>query len=144
MANNGVPYSLAARAAYDFAVSRGWARAMLPAEVPLRLPALLAGLGSLVVIALLARRWGGAWAGMIAATVAAVHPWHVRYSTEARSHSLVLLLALALFYAVASRPEAVLGLSYRTSDEEGKCVRWPARPLGRRPDEHPGLTALGL
>ena len=93
MANNGVPYSLAARAAYDFAVSRGWVRAMLPAEVPLRLPALLAGLGSLVVMALLARRWGGAWAGMTAATVAAVHPWHVRYSTEARSHSLVLLLA---------------------------------------------------
>jgi ATP-dependent helicase/DNAse subunit B len=26
----------------------------------------------------------------------------------------------ALFYAVASRPEAVLGLSYRTSDEEGR------------------------
>jgi len=109
MANNGVPYSLASRAAYDFSVARGWAAATLPAEVPLRLPAFLAGLGSVGVIALLARRLGGAGAGVAAAWLAAVHPWHVRYSTEARAHSFVLLLAPLLPLALARAVESGRG-----------------------------------
>ncbi|MFN0129336.1 MAG: glycosyltransferase family 39 protein [Verrucomicrobiales bacterium] len=93
MANNSVPYSLVSRAAYDWAVAQGWAAATLPAEVPLRLPAFLAGLGSVGVVALLARRLAGPAAGVVAGALAAVHPWHVRYSTEARGHSFILLLA---------------------------------------------------
>ena len=93
MGNNGVLYSLLSRACYDGAVAAGRARATLPAEVPLRVPAMLAGLGSIGVIALLACRLGGPVAGVAAAVLAALHPWHVRYSTEARGHSLVLLLA---------------------------------------------------
>jgi hypothetical protein len=101
MGNNGVPYSLLSRASYDWAVANGRAEATLPAEVPLRMPALLAGLGSIVVIALLARHLGGPVAGLAAAVLAALHPWHVRYSTEARGHSLVLLLAPLLPLALA-------------------------------------------
>ena len=105
MANNGVPYSLAARACYDWAVKTGRAVATLPAEVPLRVPALVAGLGSIVVMALLARHLGGAGAGVLAAVLAALHPWHVRYSTEARGHSFVLLLAPLLPLALARAVE---------------------------------------
>lgn len=106
MANNSVPYSLASRAAYDWAVAQGRATATLPAEVPLRLPAFLAGLGSVVVVALLARRLAGPAAGMVAGALAAVHPWHVRYSTEARGHSLILLLAPLLPLALARAVES--------------------------------------
>ena len=105
MGNNGVPYSLLSRACYDWAVARGRAQATLPAEGPLRVPALVAGLGSIAVIALLARRLGGPAAGVAAAVLAALHPWHVRYSTEARGHSFVLLLAPLLPLALARAVE---------------------------------------
>ncbi len=106
MANNSVPYSLMSRAAYDATVARGRAAATLPAEVPLRLPALAAGLGSVVAIALLARRLAGPLAGALAAALAAAHPWHVRYSTEARGHSFILLLAPLLPLALARAVES--------------------------------------
>lgn len=60
-------------------------------EWPLRVPSLIAGLGSLVALACLLRRWGASATGLLASAFIAVHPWHVRYSTEARGYALALL-----------------------------------------------------
>jgi hypothetical protein len=60
-------------------------------EWPLRVPSLIAGLGSLVALPCLLRRWGASATGLLASAFMAVHPWHVRYSTEARGYALALL-----------------------------------------------------
>lgn len=64
---------------------------MVP-EPALRIPAFLAGLGSIVAAALLAVHLGHPVAGVAAAWLLALHPWHVRYMSEARAYSLALLL----------------------------------------------------
>lgn len=65
----------------------------------IRLPVLLAGLGSLVTMALLLRRWGAPLAGLVTAVFLAMHPWHVRYGVEARGYAFMLLLVpLLLIY----------------------------------------------
>jgi hypothetical protein len=58
----------------------------------MRVPSLIAGLGSLVTLALLLRRWGVPWLGLLAAAFMALHPWHVRYSTEVRGYAIALCL----------------------------------------------------
>lgn len=69
-----------------------------------RVPSLTGGLVSLAGIALLLRRWGVPWLGLLAALFMALHPWHVRYSAEARGYALALafypFLLLALSHAL--------------------------------------------
>jgi hypothetical protein len=60
-------------------------------EVAARLPSLLAGLATIVVVALLLRGWGFGAGGLLAAFLMAIHPWHLRYGTEARAYSLIVL-----------------------------------------------------
>lgn len=75
-------------------------------ETVSRLPLLLAGLGSIIAIALFLSWLGRPRAGLIAALYLAVHPWHIRYSTEARGYVLMLLFFIlaiwALLYALRS------------------------------------------
>lgn len=72
-------------------------------ETMVRLPALIGGLGLLVAMAALGRRLGAPRAGLAAAAWMALHPWHLRYSTEARGYSLMgLFLCLAMMTAVAA------------------------------------------
>ncbi len=90
--NNHVPFSVLSRISL-----LGWQdwndrKAHEFTEWPLRLPSLLAGLGSLVTLALLLRRWGEPGLGLLAAAFMALHPWHVRYSTEARGYAIALCL----------------------------------------------------
>lgn len=59
-----------------------------------RMPAFLAGLLSLIVLATLLKRLGFAKAGMIAALLFAIHPWFIRYTSEARGYSLTVLFSL--------------------------------------------------
>ncbi|MCF6312398.1 MAG: glycosyltransferase family 39 protein [Verrucomicrobiales bacterium] len=94
--NNGVFYSILARVCHD-----SWQKLVGAAdgevgESALRLPSLLAGTASIVVIGLLAYIWGGARMALIAAWLTTLHPWHLRYSTEARPHGLVILFASIL------------------------------------------------
>lgn len=95
--NNHVLFSLASRACLA-----GWQDWMGKGrtefeEWPIRVPSLFAGLGSLAALACLLRRWGAAGLGLLSAAFMAMHPWHVRYSTEARGYALSLcLLPLAL------------------------------------------------
>lgn len=98
--NNSLPFSLLARASYG-----GW-RGLTGApvgrvnEAALRLPVLLAGVGSIGVIALLGRRLGGAGAGLVVGCLAALHPWHLRYSVEARSYGLLMLMVPLVYVAL--------------------------------------------
>ena len=90
--NNHVPHTLLARAALEV-----WAFATDPplhfvSERVLRIPALLAGAGSIAAVAWLAWRMGFMGAGILAAWMLALHPWHSRYLSEARGYSLVMCL----------------------------------------------------
>jgi hypothetical protein len=67
-------------------------------ETAVRLPSYLAGLAGIVTIAILLLRLGFPSAGVIAAFLSALHPWYLRYGTEARSYAFVLCLIPLLFY----------------------------------------------
>ncbi|MGI9244422.1 MAG: hypothetical protein ACR2RV_26720 [Verrucomicrobiales bacterium] len=60
-------------------------------EVATRLPSLIAGLASVVAVAVLLRSWGFGAGGLVAAFLLALHPWHVRYGVDARAYSFAVL-----------------------------------------------------
>jgi hypothetical protein len=60
----------------------------------IRLPALLAGVASIPLAFLLARRLFGLSAGLVAATLMAVNPFMVFYSTEGRPYTLAIAFLL--------------------------------------------------
>jgi hypothetical protein len=57
-----------------------------------RLPACLAGIAAVAALAWCLKVFGFPGAGMLAAWMLALHPWYLRYASEARGYSLVLLL----------------------------------------------------
>jgi hypothetical protein len=61
-------------------------------EAAIRLPSYLAGILVVGVIGLLMARFGFAWEGVLASWILAIHPWHLRFATEARGYGLVALL----------------------------------------------------
>lgn len=68
-------------------------------EWALRIPAFLAGMATLIVIALLLRDMGMPLAGVFASWFLALHPWFAKYCAEARAYSMVMLLVcLALLF----------------------------------------------
>lgn len=68
------------------------------AEWVVRLPSLFASMGAVVFVALTARRWGLPRAGLLAALLLAIHPWHMRWGVDLRAYSLgVFSIALALW-----------------------------------------------
>jgi hypothetical protein len=94
--NNHILNSVFARLAND-----AWAGVTRPQGLPfsepvIRLPAFLAGLGSLAAFAWLLARLGLPGAGVLAAWLMALHPWHARFVPEVRAYAfLFLLLPLA-------------------------------------------------
>ncbi len=98
--NNSQPYSLAARACLELARAAGLSVRGEVTEWAVRLPALIAGLLTLWLIGLLARRHFG-FPGQIAVMLAlALHPWHLRYSTEARGYAILLLGVVLMLYCL--------------------------------------------
>lgn len=69
-------------------------------EWVLRVPPLVAGLGTIALVALFFHLLHLPVAGMLAAALLAVHPWHIRYSTEARGYSLAQFALVALLICV--------------------------------------------
>jgi len=69
----------------------GWTYRVLP---------LLTGLGSVLMVGLLLRRLGFPVAGLVAAAVLMAHPWHVRYSAEARGYGPMLFFLFAAMWAL--------------------------------------------
>jgi hypothetical protein len=95
--NNHPLNSLLARATHS--VWRALARPSgLPfTEWPLRLPAFLAAVGGVVALGWMLRVYGMPVAGMLAAWLMALHPWHLRYAAECRGYAFALLLVPILF-----------------------------------------------
>lgn len=80
----------------DYLVVRAVER-LRPADWQRKIPAVLWGLGTLVVLSVLLARRGGRPAGVVALLLLAASPFHVRYSQELRPYSLALfLLCLSL------------------------------------------------
>lgn len=76
-------------------------------EFVLRLPSYLAALAAIAGIGILLRLWGMPRAGVLAAFLLAIHPWHIRYGIDGRSYSLIVLFtilaALSLTLALQRR-----------------------------------------
>ncbi len=72
-------------------------------EAAIRLPSYLAGILVVPLLALLMARFGFPWEGAFASWLVAIHPWHLRFATEARGYGLIaLLILLGCFFAVAA------------------------------------------
>ncbi len=69
-------------------------------ETAIRLPGFLAGIAAVGALALLLARMGFPAAGVLAAWFLAIHPWFLRYATEARAYNYVLLLIPLYFLTV--------------------------------------------
>jgi hypothetical protein len=66
-----------------------------------RIPSYLAGILSVGAIAFLLWRLGFPGAGVLAAFLCVVHPWHIRYASEMRAYSfMLLLLPLAYLFLI--------------------------------------------
>lgn len=89
--NNSQPHSILSRLSYEAWRKISGAPRGEVNERFLRLPALLAGLASLCFLAASLWRMLGSAAGWLALVVGALHPWHLKYATEARGYSLMLL-----------------------------------------------------
>lgn len=89
-ANNHIPFSLSAKTALAV---HGLFDRHTPyfSEAALRLPALLAGLASVALAGWLVATRVDALAGLSTALLLALHPWHVRYSVEARGYAFLLV-----------------------------------------------------
>jgi hypothetical protein len=70
-------------------------------EAAIRLPSYLAGITVVGLVALLMARFGFAWEGALASWLIALHPWQLRFTTEARGYALVaLLIVVSCLFAV--------------------------------------------
>lgn len=97
--NNHILHSIFARASVDtWKLFCGKDSAPF-SEAALRLPAFLFGILSVAALALLLKELGMARAGVAAAFLLAIHPWHIRYASEARAYALVLCLLPLLLVA---------------------------------------------
>lgn len=86
-----------------------------PSEWLLRLPAAIAGVLFVPVIAWFGFRCGGRWIGLTVAALAALHPLSIEYSREARPYSILVLfctLASGLWLELLRRPRACLMIGY--------------------------------
>jgi hypothetical protein len=98
---NHVAYNVAARTSLA-----GWrtltgAPAEAFDEVAFRLPALVAAVLSVLAIGLLGWRAGFPRAGVAAAFLLAIHPWHIRYGVEGRAYSFLVLSTLLVCLGLA-------------------------------------------
>ena len=66
-------------------------------EWPFRVPALVFGLLAVAAFAWLLKEFGMPDAGVVAAFLLAIHPWSIRYASEARGYSFVIFLVPVLF-----------------------------------------------
>lgn len=100
-------------------------------EAAVRLPTYLAGIGAIGAVALLLGRIGFPRAGMLAAWLLALHPWHLRLAPEARGYGLVFLfiplVCLAAVHAIETgkwRWWIALGAA-----EFGLLYSWPTSAM---------------
>ncbi len=95
--NNHVLNSLLARGCHEI-----WRAAAKPGGLPftewaLRVPAFVAGVCSVATLAWMLLVFGMPRAAVVAAFLAALHPWFVRYTSECRGYAFALLLVPLIF-----------------------------------------------
>lgn len=97
--NNHFLYSILTRLTLE--LWREWTQQPKGAfsEPLLRFWPLMFGLASLAALAGLMKRLGLAWAGLLAAALLALHPWHLRFSAEARGYALMLFFFISALWA---------------------------------------------
>lgn len=78
----------------------GWMAIVGEGDTAVRLLSGIFGLAALPLAWIAGRRYAGPWGGAAALVVLATSPFAIRYSTEARMYSLVMLLVLAGWLAV--------------------------------------------
>lgn len=71
-------------------------------DLAARIPALLASLVAVVLIAGLLQSWGQPGAGVVAAFVLALHPWAIRHGVDTRAYAFVIPLCIGGMYAATS------------------------------------------
>ncbi len=98
--NNHFLFTIPARVAHDIWYHWFYLEELEFNEFALRIPAFIAGLLAIPALALLLARMGFPLAGVLAAYFAAIHPWFVKYTTEARGYSMVLLFAALSCYCL--------------------------------------------
>jgi hypothetical protein len=96
--DNHVPFSILARCGLELREALVRPDLHFVDERVLRAPAYLAGIAAIAATAALLHRLGFAWAAGFAAFLLALHPWHLRYTTEARGYSILLLLVPAALW----------------------------------------------
>lgn len=96
---NHVPMSLAQKASLTTWSKITRAPAGQFSDLAARVPSLIASAIAVVLVACLLRRWGKPGAGVVAAFVLALHPWHIRYGVDARAYALVVPLAISALFA---------------------------------------------
>ena len=70
-------------------------------ETAVRLPSFIAGALSIPALALMVARLGFPWAGVVAAALLALHPWHLKLATEARGYPFVFLFIPLMALCIA-------------------------------------------
>lgn len=96
--NNLMPCSVFGRLSYDAWRKITHAPAGAVCETAVRLPQWIAGMTALVVLWLAARRILGVQAAWVALLLMGLHPWAVRYSSEARAYGMLMLGVTLCFY----------------------------------------------
>jgi hypothetical protein len=76
----------------------GWIRLFGDSEISLRLPSLLFGSGSIILLYQLGKKWTGRKMAFLAALLLTLSPVHIWYSQEAKLYSLLLFLVLSSVY----------------------------------------------
>ncbi|HEY5704363.1 MAG TPA: hypothetical protein VIS96_02195 [Terrimicrobiaceae bacterium] len=95
--NNHTLFSIASRACHDAWRSIVRPRGFPVVEWPFRVPALMFGLLAVAAMGWLLKEFGLPGAGVTAAFLLGIHPWNIRYASEARGYSSVLFLVPVLF-----------------------------------------------
>ena len=97
--NNSQPHSILSRLSYGTWKSLAGAVDGEVNEIAVRLPAFAVGLFSLFLLGLTLREIVGQRAAVLGVLAGVVHGWHVRYSSEARGYSLLILgVVIILFF----------------------------------------------
>jgi hypothetical protein len=96
--NNGFLYSILARVCHDTWKKTTRAPDGQVKEWPLRVPPLLAGLATIAFAGWVGARLGCPTVGAAMALLMAIHPWFVRYSTEARGYSLMVMAIMVGYF----------------------------------------------
>ena len=97
---NHVPYSVAARIAVDAERVGSGREAWQFSNRAFHLPAWLASMASVLVLGGFMIRMGLPAAGLAAAFLLAIHPWHIRYGAEGRGYTLLLLAGIVTAWAL--------------------------------------------